>query len=218
MDTELLVDNKIEDGDMLIRQLIRDQFNVTLAFWVQRTEGGLWYFYIATSTVSAEKINEAYRQVFAALALIPECSVSPVEIKIITINDPIARDAIALRDRNSSREPKRYRGQRIGNLATEEIYIYPQKIPLKVRELPNGPWEVLISEIDDVWLTCDSEDDARTIAKAHVLLEEHMGGRNSDAEFAEELEKAADIMLKYRMGFGSRTLRHCAQEVRQRCT
>ena len=50
MDTELLVENKIEDGAALIRQLIRDQFEVRVAFWVKRTEEGLWYLYIATPT------------------------------------------------------------------------------------------------------------------------------------------------------------------------
>ena len=215
MDTELLVENKIEDGDALIRQLIRDQFEVRVAFWVKRTEEGLWYLYIASSSVSAEKLNEAYRNVYAALSKIPECSVSPSEIKIITATDPIAREAVALRDRNPSREPKRYHGMRLGNLTTEELCIYPRRLPLKVRELPNGPWQVLINEIDDVWLTCDSEDDARTIAKARVLEEEALERLNSGEQFAAELEKTADAMEKYRMGFGSRSLRRRAQEVRQ---
>ncbi len=217
MDTDLLVENKVDDGATLIRQLIRGQFAVTIAFWVKRTEAGLWYLYIATSSFRAEKLNEAYRIVYAALTEIPDCSVSPSEIKVITETDTIARDAVTLRDRNPNpiREPKHYHGRRIGNLATEELCIYPRRFPLDVREIPNGPWQVLISEFDDVWLTCDSEDDARTIAKARVLEEEALELRNSDEQLAAQLEKTADAMERYRMGFGSRSLRRRAEEVRQ---
>ena len=214
MDTDLLVDNKIEDGEKLIRQLIRDQFEVTVAFWVKRTEEGLWHFYIASSSVATEKLNEAYRIVYAALEKIPGCSVSPSEINIITRMDPICRDAVALRDRYPSRElTKPYYGQRIGNLDTVELHIYPRLLPLKVRQLPDGPWQVLISEFDDVWLTCDSEDDARTIATARVLQEEALDRMNSGDVFKDELEKTAGTMEKYRMGFGSRFLRGLAENV-----
>src|SRR5688572_23132200 len=136
MDTDVLVESKIEDGDALIRQLIRDQFEVRVAFWVKRTEEGLWYLYLASSSDSAEKLNEAYRIVYEALTKIPECSVLPSEIKVITGTDPIAREAVAWRDRNPSREPKRFHGKRLGNLTTEELCIYPRRLPLKVRELP----------------------------------------------------------------------------------
>lgn len=217
MDTDLLVENKIDDGLALIRQLWRDQFKVEVAFWVKRTEEGLWYLYIATSSVTAEKLNAAYRVVYAALTKISGCSVLPHEVKVITFTDPIARDAVALRDRSPTpiREPKRYLGKRLGNLATEELCLYPRRFPFKVREVSNGPWQVLINEDDDFWLTCDSEDDARTIAKAHVLEDEALELRTSDDALAIELEKTADVMERYRMGFGSRSLRRRAQEVRQ---
>lgn len=217
MDTDLLVENKIEDGTALIRQLMRDRFSVTVAFWVRRTEAGLWYLYIATSSVSAEKLNEAYRIVYAALSEIPECSVLPSEIKVITFTDSIALAAVALRDRNPNpiREPKFYRGIRLGNLTSEELCMYPRRFPLEVREVTNGPWQVLINKPDDVWLTCDSEDDARTIAKASVLEDEALELQTSDEELAAELEKTADAMERYRMGFGSRSLKRRAQEVRQ---
>src|SRR5215213_8800160 len=129
MDTNLLVENKIEDGAALIRHLIGDQFAVSLAFWVKRNEEGLWYLYIATSSVRAERLNEAYRIVLAALTDSREYLISPSEIKVITSTDPIAADAIALRDRNPSREPKRHRERRLGNLMTEEVVVYPRRFP-----------------------------------------------------------------------------------------
>lgn len=215
MDTDLLVENKIEDGERLIRQLIRDQFEVGVAFWVKINEDGLWYLYIASTSVDAKKMGEALHKVYAALDNIPACSITPTEITLLTSTDPIAQDAEALRDRYPSREPKPYRGQRLANLATEEVLIYPRLFPLKVRELADGHWQVLISELDDVWLTCDSEEDARAIAAARVLEYEALAQLKSGEQFAVELEKTADAMEKYRMSFGSRFLRRRAQEARE---
>lgn len=215
MDTDVLVESKIEEGAALIRHLIGDQFAVSVAFWVKRNEEGLWYLYIATSSVKAEDLKHAYRIVYSALADSPEYLISPSEINVITSTDPIAADAIALRDRNPSREPKRYRERRLGNLMTEEVWIYPRRFPLPVRQLPDGPWQVLISEYDDVWLTCDSQAHARIIANARVLEEEAMEQRNPDEKLAAELENTAKVMDRYRMGFGSRSLKSRAEEIRQ---
>src|SRR5277367_1727242 len=108
MDTELLVEDKIEEGVMLVRQLIRDQLGVSVAFWVKITEDGLWYLYIASPSINPKKPHEADRVVYAALDKIPQRSIMPLQVRLIINTDPIARDAIVLRDRLPSREPKRY--------------------------------------------------------------------------------------------------------------
>lgn len=215
MDTDVLVENKIEDGESLIRQLIREQFGVEVAFWVKTSEEGLWQLWIASPAVDPRNLGEALGNVYAALTKIPECSIRPSEINLISDTDPIAGQAVALRDRHPSRELKRYNAKRLGKLATEELCIYPRPFPWKVREFPDGTWQVLISEPDDVWLTCESEEEARTIAAAPVLEYQALARLKSGPQFAVELEKTADAMQKYRMGFGSRFLRRRAEEVRQ---
>ncbi|MCI0620310.1 MAG: hypothetical protein L0387_01315 [Acidobacteria bacterium] len=215
MDTDVLVENKIVDGESLIRQLIREQFGVEVAFWVKTSEAGLWQLWIASPAVDPRNLGEALRKVYAALTKIPDCSVSPSEIKLLIDTDPIAREALALRDRYPSRDLKTYHAQRLGKLAIEELRIYPRRFPLKTRELPDGTWQVLISERDDVWLMCDSEEDARAIAAAPVLEYEALARVKSGPQFAAELEKTADALAKYRMSFGSRFLRRRAQEVRE---
>lgn len=214
MDTDVLVENKIEDGESLIRHLIRDQFGVEVAFWVKTSEEGLWQFWIASPSVDPANLGEALRRVYATLTKIPDCAVSPLEITLLSDTDQIAREAAALRDRYPSRLPKRYQAKRLGQLAIEELWIYPRRFPLKVRDLPDGTWQVLISELDDVWLTCDSEEDARAIAAAPVLEYEALARVKSGEHFAAELERTADALAKYRMSFGSRFLRRRAQEVR----
>ncbi len=86
----------------------------------------------------------------------------------------------------------------------------PDRFP--VRQVA-GRWEVLIAQ-EDLWVPCDSEDDARTIALAPVLEYESLERDRSGVSFAEELERTADILEKYGIRFGSRFFRRRGQEVR----
>jgi hypothetical protein len=214
MDTELLVE-KIEDGERLIRQLIRDQFEIEVAFWAKADDADLWHLYIASASFDPKDLVKALRIVYAALAKIPNCSISPMDFRLLTNRDPIARGAVAWRDRYPSREPKRYHGKRLGNMDAQDLCIYPRRFPMKIRELPDGIWQVLISELDEVWLTCDSEDEARSIAAAPVLEYEALAKIKSGEQFAGELEKTADALAKYRISVGSRYMKHWAQEARK---
>jgi hypothetical protein len=214
MDTDVLVETKIEDGERLIRHLIRDQFSVEIAFWVKASEEGLWQLWIASPSADPANLGEALHKAYATLTRIPDCTVAPSEITLVTDRDPMAREALALRDRSPSREPRQYHVQRLGKRAINGLWIYPRRFPWTVRELPDGVWQVLISERDDVWLTCDSADDARAIAAAPVLEFEALARVKSGDQFATELEHTADALSKYRMSFGSRFLRRRAQEVR----
>jgi hypothetical protein len=215
MDTDLLVENKIDDGQRLLNELVRNQFEVSVAFWAKRSEEGLWHLWIASSAVDANHAGEALSKVYAAMTKIPDCQVTPMDISVVNNMSPIAMDAIAVRDRRPSRKLVRFSGRRLGNLETQEGFIYPRVFPWEVRRSPDGHWEVLISESDDVWLGCDSEEEARAIAAAPVLQYEALDRVRSDSQFKAELQKTADVMEKYRMGFGSRFLRRRAQELRQ---
>ncbi len=214
MDSELLVDPPLEDGRKLIAELRRDGFDVTVAFWVRTTEEGLWHLYIGSNSVGAERLGDAYSIVYACLRRMPNSSISLHQINLVHPTNSIALDAIAVRDQNPGRTATHYEGKRLGNLAIEEAYIYPLPFPWAVRQGPNGQWQVLISEADDIWLDCESEEDARAIAAAPVLQYQALARAESGPQFAAELRKTADVMEKYRMGFGSRFFRRRAEEVR----
>jgi hypothetical protein len=125
MDTELLVESQIDDGQRLVDQLIRDDFEISVAFWVKTSEEGLWHLYIASPSVDEGKLGEAYRKVYASLGKIPNSWVSPSDIKLVNDMNPIAREAVEVRDRYSAKTPTRYRGKRLGGLSIKEAYIYP---------------------------------------------------------------------------------------------
>jgi hypothetical protein len=130
MDTELLVEERIDGGQKLIDQLVRDGFDVRVAFWVKASEGGVWHLYIASPAVSPEKVVEAFRTVYASLSKLADPWVSHSEVKLLNGTDPAARAAVEIRDRLPGKSPTRYHGKRLGNLTIEEAYIYP----------PPGKW------------------------------------------------------------------------------
>ena len=75
MDTDVLVDDRIEDGQRLVTQLVRDRFEVRAAFWVKTSEESLWQLCIASPSIDAAHLGDAYSTVFAALGKTPDCSV-----------------------------------------------------------------------------------------------------------------------------------------------
>jgi hypothetical protein len=125
MDTELLVDEHVEDGRDLLSELVSAGLDVTVAFWARASEEGLSYLYIASPTVAGGTIGDAYRIVYSALSHLPNSSITPSDLKLVPPQDPIAAGAKAVRDRYAARIPIRYKGSRLGGLAIEEAYIYP---------------------------------------------------------------------------------------------
>ena len=125
MDTELLVDSQIEDGQQLLAELARDRFDVEVALWVRTVDEGLWFLYIGSPSVGTRDLGNSYRRVYACLSRIPNPSISLSQVKLVHSSNSIATEAIAIRDRHPGRLPTRYGGKRIGNLVIEEAYTYP---------------------------------------------------------------------------------------------
>jgi hypothetical protein len=136
MDTELLVEDRIDDGRKLLAELLRDDFDVTVAFWAKTSEEGLWFLYVGSTTFAPERLGDAYRTAYDCLRRIADPCIALSEIKLVEATNPIARDAIAVRDRYPARIPTRYRETRLGNLSFDEAYIYPRNIgPLTVDDV-----------------------------------------------------------------------------------
>jgi len=132
MDTELLVEDQIDDGQWLIEQLVKDDFEVSAAFWLKRSEDALWELFVASPLADTENRGRGYHKIYTALDEISNSSVTPSNITLIDDKDPIARSAIELRDRRSAKTPTKYHGNRLGTLSIKEAYIYPKvKLPLR---------------------------------------------------------------------------------------
>ena len=125
MATELLVGPPIADGESLITELVREGFDITVAFWVRKQEYSLWELYLGSASVSQDKRGEEYHRVFNCLGRIPATELTPSDIRLVHASDPIVRDAVVARDRYGGRIPRKDNGRRLGNLHVEDIYFYP---------------------------------------------------------------------------------------------
>jgi hypothetical protein len=128
MDTEILVDDRFEDGRKLVSQLVQDGFEVTAAVWIKSNEGS-WRLYLASPIATPDRIGDAYRAVYGSLSKVPASSVSLSEIKLVSPENPIARDVLEIQRRFPGRIPTRTRRPKLGDLAIEEAYIYPRVTP-----------------------------------------------------------------------------------------
>jgi hypothetical protein len=88
MDTELLVDSRIEDGQKLVAELVIAGFDVSVAFWAKTSEEGLWFLYIGSTSVEPSKIGDAYRTLYACLSRIPDPWVGMSEVMLIQATTP----------------------------------------------------------------------------------------------------------------------------------
>ncbi|MHB1423303.1 MAG: hypothetical protein ACYC3I_08925 [Gemmataceae bacterium] len=135
MDTSSLVRDAIDDGRKLLVQLVRDGFDVTIAFWVrfQSEEPGPW-FYIVSKAVDQKGLRTAYQAFHESLQHIPAPwrpwkSLSETdEIRLVGAEDPFARDVLALRTQFPGRN-RFLRGVRIGNQFVAELVIYQYNLP-----------------------------------------------------------------------------------------
>ena len=127
MAQEVLVENRIADGQKLIAELLLANFDVSVAFWAKTGGEGRWFFYIGSTSADPTTIGDAYRTLYDCLMKLPEISFGISEVKIIQATNPVAKDAISARDRQPGRTPVRLQDKRLGNLlAVEEAYIYPR--------------------------------------------------------------------------------------------
>ena len=134
MDQATLVEMQIDDGKRLIHRLIDEGIGVSAACWVKESESGWWYLYLATPLVGETGATRpAYRRVNDVIRALEKegFGISPLEVKLIGPDDPIAKDVIAVRDRNPVRSPIWFRGNRLGELGVEEAYIYPPRIGMR---------------------------------------------------------------------------------------
>src|SRR2546423_1873361 len=128
MDTDALVEKRLDDGRKLLDELLRRGVDVTAACWLRASENDKWYFYLVSPTVDAEGITEAYRKLHPLVWAMPRLSwIDPLKINLIGPSNPIARDVLAIlgRSRGPRGGPVRWGGTRLGNQSVEEAYLYP---------------------------------------------------------------------------------------------
>jgi hypothetical protein len=125
VDTEVLVEERIEHGRQLLVDLIQNDFDVDVALWVHTVEDDLWLLYIGSATLQDTQIGDAYGKIYGSLSKVKGMVIPVSDIKLILPSNPIAVAATMYRNRHNSRTAIRFSGNRIGGLAVQEAYVYP---------------------------------------------------------------------------------------------
>lgn len=124
MGEEFLVNEQIDAGADFVRDF--DEYaGVSVAFWIVPIESENRFLYIASDEISDGNIDVAYGEVLRRIKRWRSPWLDPFQIKLVNTSDPIACDAIRIRDRTPTPLPTRYGGSSIGGLNIDEAYIYP---------------------------------------------------------------------------------------------
>lgn len=126
MDQGTLVDEQIGDGRRFVERFAADGNVVDAAFWVKTAEDGIWFLYVATPLYDRAGPAAAYRAVDASPGKLGKSSLAGSEIKIISPNNPIARDVLAIMRHRPM--PMATGTTTLGGVAVEKVLLYPPRL------------------------------------------------------------------------------------------
>src|SRR5207249_9433931 len=121
MDTDTLVESRIDDGQKLVDELLRRGFDVAAAFWFKATVNEKWYFYIVSPLADSVGIMEAYRRLHPLVRAMPQpFGIDPLKITLIGPSDAIAQDVLAIQRRAPRAYGIRWGGKQLGDVSIDE--------------------------------------------------------------------------------------------------
>lgn len=126
MGQELLVGDRIAAGAEFIQDF-NGYVPVSVACWIIPAESDNVFLYIASDQIDDGNIDIAYGEVLRRLRGKHREWLDPFQVKLVNSSDPVARDAIRIRDRYPATTPTRYQGSSIGKLSIDDAYIYPRQ-------------------------------------------------------------------------------------------
>ena len=132
MDTQTLVDDKIHDGQRFITLLVRNNFDVKVACWVKTSEEDDWFLYVASGEVDKKGLAAAYREAYRVLGTLDTPWITASQLKLVRSDDPIVADVQETQHLLTAAFPAISHRPQLGDLSTQEVYIYPDVEPDKV--------------------------------------------------------------------------------------
>jgi hypothetical protein len=125
VDQSPLVDDQISDGRRLVERFAADGNPVRTAFWVKTSDEGHLFLYVVTDIADVGGPAVAYRAVRSALGKLGDSWVAASDVKVVGLNDPVAKAALNVMSRHPGRMAIRFGGQNLGPLEVDQVYIYP---------------------------------------------------------------------------------------------
>src|SRR4051794_24186789 len=127
MVTDVLVDEKLEDGLKVVAEMAKEGYPASVAFWLKAAPDESWRLYLSSPAIEPGKVGNAFVTLYHCIERLPNSSVALSDVKLLYDGERIVKEAAAARDKGPRRYlPVRLRGGTLGTLAVDEAYIYPQ--------------------------------------------------------------------------------------------
>lgn len=129
MDQGPLVKEQIEAGARFLAEFHK-YAPVQAAFWLKESDEGEWYLYVASDQITDDNFDIGYGEVARIFAVLKDPWFDPFQVKLIGMDDPLAKAAMDLIRRFPGRGHVRVHGETFGGVAVDGIYLYPSPIPV----------------------------------------------------------------------------------------
>ncbi|MDX1946193.1 MAG: hypothetical protein SFU86_12410 [Pirellulaceae bacterium] len=124
MDTIPLVADEIDAGFDFLRRM-NDYRHVTAACWLRAGENEERYLYAAVEGLTVANSGPAYLEVLRITQEMTDHYLDPFRVKLIEVNDPVAKAIEEIYRRFPAPIPTRFQGRVFAGMAVSEVYIYP---------------------------------------------------------------------------------------------
>jgi hypothetical protein len=124
MDSEKLVEERKEAGAEFVQKMDK-HFHLRVALWAYSGETARWNLYIASDQITDQNFDVAYGEVLRVAAEMNSPIFDPFEVKIIFMDDPLAKFVVDLNQRHPLRTGTWFRTGNLTGLDVDEGYIYP---------------------------------------------------------------------------------------------
>jgi len=124
MDKTILVEADFTTGLNLLRALDHASVAVNVALWLRASEYGDWRFVLASRSLDASALSEAYGRVHDALAEEGISLERTPTLLILSMSEPFIRELRRIFSKAKSVEGMRLGGQMIGDRFVEDALVY----------------------------------------------------------------------------------------------
>jgi hypothetical protein len=128
MDPDPLVTEQVDAGARFLVELEKTM-TVTVAFWLKRPDHDSWNFYVAPDRSLHDNQGVAAGEVLRVALAMADPNLGFLQVRRINSDDPLARAALDYQ-RLYPGKPVRLRDRVFGDIAVDEVYIYPAPVPV----------------------------------------------------------------------------------------
>jgi hypothetical protein len=125
MDPNALVNDQLEAGRRLLRELRQAGIEIAAAFWAKPSFDDYWHFYLVAPGADTPGAMAALLPIVTLIDQRPELGVDFFDVRIIGPSDAMGKAAVAATAALRSPGITRYRDTNLGGVSIDGAYLYP---------------------------------------------------------------------------------------------